>query len=442
MEDVSDSRLAGGWLKMQLALLHASEEERSLKGMSFEDYKRAFILEPPGEKMEPSLFVAQDFEDPSSVFPLLDQRQSGGGSGSMKLGFGSSAPTGREPAPSKSPKKSSARVSRFGESGDFGNKEDFEDHAWESWGGLTTRKIRQSPFFKQFAMENPSIFNDLFTPTEQVEPDLLDPEKGFKPPTIKYGLGIPGVAKCKKRGETDSRFKSAYETTKELESSGRIEAFREATAMKQRKESLAVPSTRSRSSSNWGSIKDKNVSHNLFGTPEPKPKSERRTRPRLTQNLLAVKDEIHEGRFNHELDNNVNYTIADFFGGSGNELAMQRALSFSVDGEHGLCSNRGSSGSSQEKFDAYPLEDSTPCSRAEMMGSFEDDGLIDGEGLIEAMEKRTNGSLDREIQTPKKSALKSPRKNTDSDEERPVFKEERRARFAGISSTSDTPTTE
>ena len=62
MEDVSDSRLAGGWLKMQLALLHASEEERSLKGMSFEDYKRAFILEPPGEKMEPSLFVAQDFE--------------------------------------------------------------------------------------------------------------------------------------------------------------------------------------------------------------------------------------------------------------------------------------------------------------------------------------------------------------------------------------------
>ena len=49
----------------------------------------------------------------------------------------------------------------------------------------------------QFANEHPAIFNDLFTPTEPVDPELLDPSKGFTPKMIKYGLGIPGVAKCK-----------------------------------------------------------------------------------------------------------------------------------------------------------------------------------------------------------------------------------------------------
>ena len=62
IEDLSESRLAGGWLKMQLALLHASDEERSQKSMTFQEYKRQIASKPSEGNMKADHFVAQDFE--------------------------------------------------------------------------------------------------------------------------------------------------------------------------------------------------------------------------------------------------------------------------------------------------------------------------------------------------------------------------------------------
>jgi len=420
IEDLSESRLAGGWLKMQLALLHASDEERSQKSMTFQEYKRQIASKPSEGNMKADHFVAQDFEE---------QGQSQDGFRSMKAGFGSSTPTGRDPSRLSGHSKSSAfsksapRPSRFSEKSDYRRTDGIEDLPWECWGGMTTRQIRNSPLFKQFANEHPAIFNDLFTPTEPVDPELLDPSKGFTPKMIKYGLGIPGVAKCKKQGKTDERYKSAYETTEKLRKSGRIEAFREATALKHRKES--IPRSWRGSLVSEDNVPANNTANRSFRLLRDS-ETPRRSIQSLGEKLDGVDDEIRFGSFDQKLDDCIDYSHQDFLKGSANRYSLQLALdmtdweqtNYAADddqddplGEESLNDNYGS---------CLSFDDSALCSRAEAMDSFDDQGQIQ-------VEKQTSANF-------RKSALKNSRDATEEGKSTP--RGELRARFAVTSSPS------
>ena len=61
IEDLPTTRLIGGWLKHQLALLNVSPEERSEKTLTFEEYAKKREAEPPLDKGKPNYFLSQDF---------------------------------------------------------------------------------------------------------------------------------------------------------------------------------------------------------------------------------------------------------------------------------------------------------------------------------------------------------------------------------------------